>query len=215
MDILELAREEAMRTGCRSIEPDHIMLGILRDSGSEVCALLESLGVDLREMKEVLESSYFRAPAVPYFDMEYVRLSKAARGTMSLAVLEAARRGALGRNPSALQGLSGAFSQSPSAPQGLSGAFSQSPSAPQGPIGAFSQNPSAPQGPGGAPVQAPSAGHILLALLNTPGCSTKSFLGALGLDYALVVEEMERRGLFCAPKRTFTFSIQLNNKICS
>ena len=59
--ILAYAKEEAMRTGDYSISPDHILLGILRHTDNDACRILEALGVDLEEMKNVPDCGSERA----------------------------------------------------------------------------------------------------------------------------------------------------------
>lgn len=92
-EIVGIAREEAMRTGCRAIESDHLILGMLRHADNDGCRLLTEMGVDLTEMKGCVESEYFRGAQVPYVDLESIVPSKEAQFTLSVAMMEASRRG--------------------------------------------------------------------------------------------------------------------------
>ena len=52
--VLDLARAEAERFGHRYLGPEHLVLGMLRDGGSEASRALEGHGVDLPAAREAL-----------------------------------------------------------------------------------------------------------------------------------------------------------------
>lgn len=92
--ILAYARDEAMRTGSAAIGPDHLALGILRHSDNNACRVLEALGINLEYLKRCIEAPVFHEHAIPYCEMENVRLSKAGQSAVAMALAEAAGKGA-------------------------------------------------------------------------------------------------------------------------
>ena len=52
--VLALAREEADRFGHRYLGPEHLVLGVLRDGGSEASRVLEAHGADLVAARQAL-----------------------------------------------------------------------------------------------------------------------------------------------------------------
>ncbi|MDR1860041.1 MAG: ATP-dependent Clp protease ATP-binding subunit [Bacteroidales bacterium] len=54
-DVLTYSREEAIRLGNDQIEPEHILLGILREGEGVAIDLLSGLGIDLGELKQAIE----------------------------------------------------------------------------------------------------------------------------------------------------------------
>ena len=52
--VLELARAEAERFGHRYLGPEHLVLGVLADGGSEASRVLEAHGVDLPAARQAL-----------------------------------------------------------------------------------------------------------------------------------------------------------------
>ncbi len=52
--VLDLAREEADLFGHRYLGPEHVVLGVLRDGGSEASRVLEAHGADLAAAREAL-----------------------------------------------------------------------------------------------------------------------------------------------------------------
>ena len=53
--IINFSREEAMRTGCYGIAPDHMFLGIIRHKENAGADALMGTGIDLNEMKEFID----------------------------------------------------------------------------------------------------------------------------------------------------------------
>lgn len=90
--ILRYAQEEAVRTGSPSIETDHLVLGILRDRDNPACSALESLGINLDEYKNYLDSLDMRPEGIPFSAASEVRPSRRTGNIMNLAAMEAIRR---------------------------------------------------------------------------------------------------------------------------
>jgi len=74
--ILSYAREEALRLGSWSVGPDHLMLGILRDAGSEAATLLKESGIDLTLVKENIEGLIVRSEVIPYDKINEILISE-------------------------------------------------------------------------------------------------------------------------------------------
>ena len=70
--IINFSREEAMRTGCYGIAPDHLYLGILRHKENTGADALRGLGIDLGEMKEFIDGKIFTNEHIPYSGCLYV-----------------------------------------------------------------------------------------------------------------------------------------------
>lgn len=92
-DIMKYAREEAARTGCPCMEPDHIMLGILRHSDNPVCGYIRSLNMSLQDMKEAVESTFQRGRSLDFSEFERIMPTKSTLSLLSASMFEAARYG--------------------------------------------------------------------------------------------------------------------------
>ena len=57
-NIIIYSKEEAMRLGNYSITPDHLILGIIRDRTSLAHQIILSLGIDIDELKDIIEKEY-------------------------------------------------------------------------------------------------------------------------------------------------------------
>lgn len=88
-DILEYAREEAMRTGCRAISADHLTLGILRDADNDACRALADLGVDTEGMKRFIDAAFDGNGIVPFGDSDKISIMGSAHSAINIAALEA------------------------------------------------------------------------------------------------------------------------------
>lgn len=89
--IINFAREEAMRTGCFGIGPDHLLLGILRHGDNPACEALKMFEVDLQELKQFIDSKIFTNEHISYSEQENVSFSRASHNILSLTVLEASK----------------------------------------------------------------------------------------------------------------------------
>lgn len=90
-DIIIYSREEANRLHDISIEPEHILLGILRDGGGKAVEILLRLNVDLRYIKARLDSVSQAAQEERPFPVEDVELSPSPQTTriLKMCMLEA------------------------------------------------------------------------------------------------------------------------------
>lgn len=87
--ILTYAREEAMRTGSYTVECDHLMLGILRHGSNPACSILTRNGVILDELKNYLESMFFKSRSIPYSDEDKVSIGRSAENALNMTIVEA------------------------------------------------------------------------------------------------------------------------------
>ncbi len=89
--ILLYARDEAMRTGCYGIGPEHLLLGILRHGDNAAVQALGKFGLEPSEVKEALDAHVFRERAIPYEEEEKVNFTRTALSITNLTVMEAIR----------------------------------------------------------------------------------------------------------------------------
>ncbi|KAF5076135.1 Negative regulator of genetic competence ClpC/MecB [anaerobic digester metagenome] len=89
-EVITYSREEAIRLGSTSIGTEHLFLGILRDGESLAVDILNSLGVDLSELKKALEQRLAaEKPAQVVSDKDDITLYKSAERVLKLVYLEA------------------------------------------------------------------------------------------------------------------------------
>ena len=55
-EILSYSREEATRLASKWVGPEHLLMGILRDRANEVHSLFERMHINLKSVKDDLES---------------------------------------------------------------------------------------------------------------------------------------------------------------
>lgn len=93
LKIVEYARDEAMRTGHYGISQDHLVLGMIRHRDNPGADTLAALGIDLKEMKDAMDSAMMRPSSIPYGEINGVRLSESSRNAMNLGAVEAVKGG--------------------------------------------------------------------------------------------------------------------------
>lgn len=91
--IVQFAREEAMRTGCYTIRPEHLMLGILRQGDNSAMPVLEAAGIETATARKAMEAGIFHEHSVPYRDIDSVRLSTSSDTVLNLATAKAIAAG--------------------------------------------------------------------------------------------------------------------------
>ena len=88
--ILSLSKEEAERLSYPEVQPEHLLLGMIRDGNNKAIELLASLGVDIFELRYKLESlqpaSQIAADKVP---IERIALSETVTRLLKISILEA------------------------------------------------------------------------------------------------------------------------------
>ena len=88
-DILNYSKEEALRLGYKYISPEHLFLGILRDGNSVALDIISSYGVDLRELKRLIESRIDTEQSISKTSIEDIPFVKKAERVLTLVQLEA------------------------------------------------------------------------------------------------------------------------------
>ena len=89
--IINFSREEAMRTGCYGIAPDHLFLGIIRHKENAGADAMMGTGIDMNEMKQFIDSRIFTNEHIPYSDIDNVTFSGGAQNVLSFTILEATK----------------------------------------------------------------------------------------------------------------------------
>ena len=74
-DILEYSKEEAIRLGNKELNPEHLMLGILRDGNNNVLQILVEFMIDLNIIKKQIEKEIKQVRIIPLKNTE-IPLSK-------------------------------------------------------------------------------------------------------------------------------------------
>lgn len=88
-EILAFSREEATRLASSSVEPEHLMLGILREKNSPVTNLFSRLSINPQSVKEELEDKVREDELGQPINTNELVLSNKASNILKLAVLEA------------------------------------------------------------------------------------------------------------------------------
>ena len=55
-DVFTYVREEVLRLGNKNIGIEHLFLGILRDGGGSAIKVLKNLGVNMGDLRRIIES---------------------------------------------------------------------------------------------------------------------------------------------------------------
>ncbi len=86
--IINYSREEAMRLGNYVIEPEHLMLGIIRQQYSDATKVMAALGVNIGLFKRSLELALRNETPIPYEETNKLVYSKGADKVMRQTYLE-------------------------------------------------------------------------------------------------------------------------------
>lgn len=86
---IRYSRDEAMRTGCYSIEPDHLLLGMIRQNNNEAIRLLTKLNVNLTDMKYFISIHISSQEPVPFKELDSIAFSPKTQKMLS-AMMEVA-----------------------------------------------------------------------------------------------------------------------------
>ncbi len=88
-DVLTYSKEEAIRLGNEHLSVEHLFLGILRDGEGVAIDLLLLLGVELYEIKRIIENNLKKDTALKIEDSENLPLLKSTERVLKLIYLEA------------------------------------------------------------------------------------------------------------------------------
>ena len=84
IEVFEISRDEALRTGWHNICPDHIILGILRHRANVACDALEALGISADAFKTALDEALFVDEQIPWEERDSINLSEAEAKTKNI-----------------------------------------------------------------------------------------------------------------------------------
>lgn len=93
LKVLELGRDEALRTGWRNIGIDHLVLGILRHGDNSAAHALKALGIAPDEFKARIDGAVFSCDEIPYAELNSILPGPDALRLISLASVESVRTG--------------------------------------------------------------------------------------------------------------------------
>ncbi len=87
-DVISYSREEALRLGHDFIGVEHLLLGIIREGEGTAVQIMKNLGVGLKELRRVIESST-RSASVKSGNLGNIPLVKQAEKVLKITYLEA------------------------------------------------------------------------------------------------------------------------------
>lgn len=87
-DVISYSREEALRLGHDFIGVEHLLLGIIREGEGTAIQIMKNLGVDLKELRRVVESST-RSASAKSGNLGNIPLVKQAEKVLKITYLEA------------------------------------------------------------------------------------------------------------------------------
>ncbi|MDR3094975.1 MAG: ATP-dependent Clp protease ATP-binding subunit [Bacteroidales bacterium] len=88
-DVLGYSKEEALRLGNPYISPEHLFLGILRDGESDAVEILQSLGLDLYQLRKEIEDKIRPETFQAIPESDDIPLLKSTERALKLVLLEA------------------------------------------------------------------------------------------------------------------------------
>ncbi|MFA5713777.1 MAG: ATP-dependent Clp protease ATP-binding subunit [Bacteroidales bacterium] len=88
-EILELAKEEAIRLGSYTIGPDHITLALIRHKNNSAFDFLIQLGISEGALKSMLEQFIKVGNIIPFDEWNKISLSKESENVIKVSFLEA------------------------------------------------------------------------------------------------------------------------------
>ena len=89
--IINYSRDEAMRTGCYGIAPDHLFLAIIRHRENPAVDALIGTGTDIEELKQFIDNHIFTNEHIPYSELENISFSRGAQNVLNFTILEATK----------------------------------------------------------------------------------------------------------------------------
>jgi len=88
--VINYSREEALRTGNSQIGPDHLLLGILRHELNSACSIMQDLGVNLSQLKRLIDEKIGKSEQIPFSRINDIVLSRTSQNILSISAIEAA-----------------------------------------------------------------------------------------------------------------------------
>jgi len=87
-DVISYSREEALRLGHDFIGVEHLLLGIIREGEGTAIQIMKNLGIDLKELRRIVESST-RSSSAKSGNLGNIPLVKQAEKVLKITYLEA------------------------------------------------------------------------------------------------------------------------------
>ena len=90
-DVISYSKEEALRLGHKQIGTEHLLLGMLRDGGGKAISILNSLEVNLDELRKKIEILSPPNPIINYEEnlRKNLHLTRQAERALKTTFLEA------------------------------------------------------------------------------------------------------------------------------
>src|SRR5690606_28549264 len=88
-EVISYSREEALRLGNDFIGTEHLLLGLLREGESLAVHVLQSMNVDLSDLRKELELTIKDKNNRPVANINSLPLTKQAEKVIRITVLEA------------------------------------------------------------------------------------------------------------------------------
>ena len=91
-DVISYSKEEALRLGHKQIGTEHLLLGILRDGGGKAISILNSIEVNLNELRkrvELLNPAIIDASSLTLNEKKNLHLTRQAERALKTTFLEA------------------------------------------------------------------------------------------------------------------------------
>ena len=88
-DVIQFSKEEANRLRNKSIQPEHLLLGLIREGEGKAVRILQSLYVDLQKIKQALEDELRLQADMSDTYSEDITFDSQASRILKMSILEA------------------------------------------------------------------------------------------------------------------------------
>ena len=91
-DVISYSKEEALRLGHKQIGTEHLLLGMLRDGGGKAISILNSIDIDLDELRkniELLNPAIIDSSELKLNEKKNLHLTRQAERALKTTFLEA------------------------------------------------------------------------------------------------------------------------------
>ena len=89
-DVFIYIKEEALRLGHDTIGTEHLLLGIIRDGDGTAITVLKSLGLDINDLRKVIENTIISAKKtkLKIVDEEKIQFKRQTERALKKSILE-------------------------------------------------------------------------------------------------------------------------------
>lgn len=88
-EIIGISREEAMRTGCYDITPDHLILGMIRHKDNSAYSLMEMFRIDMLILRDQLNKSLIHENIIPFEESDKIAFSDLVQDVLKEMIISA------------------------------------------------------------------------------------------------------------------------------